>query len=283
MSSKKMRNMGHLWLIQAGLIVISIWSLFPIAWMVVSAFKPLNQLFIYPPRWIPQSFYLDNFKRVFTETRIPLYIRNSLLVSGVATLVVIVLSSLAAYAFTRFKFMFKNFILVGILGMQAMPPLALIISLFFLMYTLRLINTHLSLILPYITMTLPLSIWLLIGFFESIPLELEDAAQVDGCGRINFILKILLPLSVPGLAAVTILTFVICWSEFILALTFISSAELRLFQVGLFNLIQIPAYNILPYGLINAAGVIGLLPVVIGYFLVAKYFIAGLTRGAVKS
>jgi ABC-type glycerol-3-phosphate transport system permease component len=282
MLSKKVRRTIRLFVIHGSLIVISIWSVFPIAWIVVSAFKPLDRLFTYPPRWIPESFYLENFKAVFTETSFPLYILNSVIISGIATIAVVILSSLAAYAFTRFRFMFKNTLLVGILGMQAMPPLALIIALFFLMDVLKLLNTYFSLIFPYITMTLPLGIWLLVGFFQSVPLELEQAARVDGCSRIGFIFRILLPLSVPGLAAVTVLTFVICWNEFILALTFISSEKLRVFQVGLFNLIHTPAHQILPYGLINAVGVLGLVPVVIGYFLVSKYFIAGLTGGAIK-
>lgn len=264
------------------LLIICGWSLFPILWITVSSFKSLERLYKYPPNWIPESLYLDNFRSVLEQTNIPLHIFNSFVISFTVAAIVVILGALCAYGFARMKFALRGLLFFGILATQMIPTLTNIIPVYLIIQKLNLIDTRLSLILIYTAMNLPLAIWILSGFFSSIPVEIEEASFMDGCGRITSFFKVMLPLSLPGLVAIGILTFVIAWNEFVVALTFISSKGLKTYQVGLYDYLVTQAGYFKKYGILNAAAVIGLIPTFIGYLLVQRYFITGMTQGAIR-
>jgi len=281
--SQKLRKTGLGSLPLHGILVlICAWSLLPILWIVVSAFKPLEQLYRYPPRWIPQQLYLENFTSVMAQTDIPQHMLNSLSISGATAFLVVGMGALAAYGFARMHFRLRLTLFLLILATQMIPTLTNIIPVYLIVQKLGLIDTRTSLVIVYTAMNLPLAIWILAGFFRSIPQEIEEAAFIDGCGRFSAFWRVMLPLSLPGLAAIFILTFVIAWNEFVFALTFISSKGLRTYQVGLYDYLVTQAGYFKKYGVLNAAAVLGLIPTFIGYMLTQRYFIQGITRGAVK-
>src|SRR5580704_5580330 len=193
-------------------------SLFPFAWMALSSIKTLRELYTVPPAWVPQAPTLANYWKVLTESNIPRYFLNSLVISTGSTVLAIGLAVFAAYGFARFRFRGKSwceaFVLIG----QLLPTAAIIVPLYVTLGKLGLANTWLGLIVTYLILTLPLSVWMLIGYFEAIPVELDEAAVVDGASRIGVLLRITLPLSLPGIVAVVIYAFVTTWNEFIFAL-----------------------------------------------------------------
>jgi ABC-type glycerol-3-phosphate transport system permease component len=268
------------------LILACILSLIPVLWVVLTSLQPASAITRYPPSLVPSGLYLNNFKFALFQNPVLRYMLNSVIVGVATTAAVAAVASLAAYAFARFRFPFRKTGFFAILATQMLPPLTNIIPLYILMQHLRLLNSLQSLILVYVAMTLPLAIWILAGFFQSLPKELEEAATIDGCNRLGVFLRVALPLSLPGIAAVSIITFVIAWNEFVIALTLISNQNLRTYQFGLYDFLKFEMAGWMPrdmaVGLLGAASVMGLIPTFIAYLFVQKGFIAGMTRGAIK-
>lgn len=269
-------------LLHCVLILGLAWALLPMLWIAVASIQPYARLFQYPPAWIPERIDLQNFQQLFGRTRIVLQMLNSTLVSGTTAAIVAVSGSLAAYAFARFQFRLRDALFMVILATQMIPAVTKIIPIYMLMQSLGLINTHWSLVLVYVGVSLPLGIWLLTGFYRSIPRELDEAAYIDGCGRLGAFLRVALPLALPGLAAVAILTFVQAFNDFVIALILVQSADLKTYQLGLYDFLTDATFRQQTFGQLNAASVVGLVPTLIGYLLVQRYFMAGLTAGAVK-
>ena len=192
------------------------------------------------------------------------------------------LGALAAYAFARFEFRLRTALLFAVLATQMIPGLTNIIPLYIMIQTVRFDRHALLADRDLHRGALPLAIWMLTSFFRSIPRELEEATLIDGCTLFGAFWHVVLPLVLPGLAAVAILVFVIAWNEFVIALTFISSSELKTYQLGLYDFLTTDAQVFLRYGHLHTAAAIGLVPTLIGYLLVQRYFISGLTAGAVK-
>jgi len=265
-------------LFYAALALFTAVVLFPFYWLLASSVKTQDQLFTIPPLWVPAAPTLGNFVRLF-QGQFPTWFQNSLVVAVATTVTGLTLAALAAYAFSRFPFRGSRMLSTLFLFIQLFPVAVVIIPLFMLWTSLKLTNTYWSLIVTYLVFGLPISTWLLIGFFNAVPVELEEAAMIDGSSRLGALWRVTLPLSLPGLAATAIYVFLLAWNEFFFALTFMNSTEMRTIPVGLESFF---AEHSVDWGLVMAGSVVASLPVVVLFGLLSRYFIQGLTSGAVK-
>ncbi len=252
---------------------------FPFIWMVSVALKPNTFVIEIPPQLIPQNASLDNFVQAWTANNFQLYFRNSAVVGSVSTLACVVFSAMAAYAFARFKFPGREAIFYTFLGVMMVPTTISIIPQFFLMKFLGLRNSLWGLMFIYTATSLPLNIFLLRGFFEQLPHELEEAVLIDGGGYLTIFTQIILPLSSPALATVSIFSFMAFWDEYIMALTFIDDPAKRTLPIAI-ALFQ--GQHGTAWGLVFAASIIALVPVMVFFLTLQRYFVNGLTTGAFK-
>jgi ABC-type glycerol-3-phosphate transport system permease component len=265
--------------IYAAVLVLMAVALFPFLWMAISSVKPLGELYTVPPTWIPGHPTIANYAKVIFDSNIPRYFLNSVIISAGATLIALVLAVFAAYGFARFRFRgsraLQGFVLIG----QLLPTAAIIVPLYIVLNGLGLINTYLGLILVYLILTLPLSVWMLIGYFRGIPVELEEAAVIDGCSRLGVLVRITLPLAMPGLVAVMVYAFVTTWNEFIFALCFATDSTVKTLPIGLSEFST--EFNT-DWGAVMAASLIMTLPIAILFLAMQRLFVGGLTAGATK-
>ena len=262
----------------AAAVVVFI-SVFPFIWMFFTSIKPPNEIFTLTPRLLPYHTTLENYVGVFKGTMFGRYFLNSVIIALSTTVLGLSIAILGAYSLARFKYPGRHSFLLLILIVQMFPIVVLIIPLFVVMRQLHLLNTHYCLIISYTTFILPLCVWMLKGFFESIPKELEEAAMIDGCSRVGAFLKIALPLSVPGIAATSIFSFIGAWNEFMFALTFINKEALKTIPVGLQSFI---GRFVVEWGQVMAASVMFTLPSLIFFMMVQKHLTKGLFAGSVK-
>lgn len=271
------RRLGT-WTINTVLTIFTVLVLFPFYWLLASAMKTQAELFAIPPVWIPADPTLNNFERLFYGA-FPTWFRNSAIVATTTTLIGLLLAVLAAYSFSRFRFVGNRALSTMFLFIQLFPVAVIIIPLFILWTNLKLTDTYWSLVITYLVFGLPISTWLMIGFFNAVPIELEEAAMIDGCSRLSAMLRVTLPLTLPGLAATAIYVFLLAWNEFFFALTFTNSQQMRTIPVGLTSFFT---ENSVDWGGLMAASVLASLPVVILFGILSRYFVQGLTSGAVK-
>jgi ABC-type glycerol-3-phosphate transport system permease component len=266
------------WALGAGLAVFVILIAFPFYWALVSSLTPEARLFE-SPSLVPGALVTEHYRALFTERDFLVPIRNSLIVAGTTTLFCVVLGSLCAYALARLQFRGKEMILGLILAVTMFPQVSVVSPLYLLLRELRLINTYPGLVLPYLTFAMPLTVWLLVGFFRQLPAELESAGMVDGASRLRVLWEVVLPLSLPGIATTAILTFVYCWNEFLFALSFTLGPERHTVPVAiaLFR----GQYQV-PWGQILAAAVVATAPVALLVLAFQRRIVQGLTAGAVK-
>jgi len=254
--------------------------LFPFYWMVITSFKPNNELLSRTgnPFWVIEPT-LMHFKKLLFDTAYPDWLWNTVIVSVVATLVSLAASVLAAYAIERLRFQGARQVGLSIFLAYLVPPSILFIPLAAIVFKLGLFDTRWALILTYPTFLIPFSTWLLMGYFRSIPYELEECALIDGATRFEILWKIVLPLSVPGLISAGIFAFTLSWNEFIYALTFISSSENKTVPVGVVTeLVEGDVYH---WGPLMAGALFGSLPVAFIYSFFVEHYVSGLT-GSVK-
>lgn len=254
--------------------------LFPFYWMTITALKPNEELLSHEgnPFWV-HSPTLAHFKKLLFDTAYPEWLWNTVLVSVVATFISLVCSVLAAYSIERLRFKSSRFVGTAIFLAYLVPPSILFIPLATMIYKLDLFDTRLALILTYPTFLIPFCTWLLMGYFKSIPFELEECALIDGASRLQILTKIILPLAVPGMISAGIFAFTLSWNEFIYALTFVSSSEMKTVPVGVITeLIEGDVYH---WGALMAGALFGSLPVAVLYSFFVEYFVSGMT-GAVK-
>ena len=254
--------------------------LFPFYWMTITAFKPNEELLSHEgnPFWV-HAPTLAHFKKLLFDTAYPEWLWNTVLVSVVATFISLVCSVLAAYAIERLRFKGSRGIGMAIFLAYLVPPSILFIPLATMIYKLHLFDTRLALILTYPTFLIPFCTWLLMGYFKSIPFELEECALIDGASRLQILTKIILPLAVPGMISAGIFAFTLSWNEFIYALTFVSSSEVKTVPVGVITeLIEGDVYH---WGALMAGALLGSLPVAVLYSFFVEYYVSGMT-GAVK-
>lgn len=259
--------------------IISVITLFPVYWLIISSLKSLPELFGIPPTLFPKKLILQAYSVLRENPLILRYILNSLIVTTGTIIVTTPIAVLSAFALSKFSFKGNGFLSSLLFFSQLFPICALLVPLFIIWKKLDLYNTYICLILSYQIFALPLSILLLKGFFDSIPEELMDQAMTDGCSKTGAFFRIILPLSVTGLAAVAIYIFILCWGEFLFALSFTSSNEMRTLQVGI---AYFAGEHRVAYQKMMAVSVIGTVPTLAFFFFIQKYFIAGITAGAVK-
>jgi len=254
--------------------------LFPFYWMVMTSFKPNAELVSRAanPFWIVHPT-LAHFDKLLFHTEYPQWLWNTVLVSVVATVLSLGASVFAAYAIERLRFKGSRQVGLAIFLAYLIPPSILFIPLATIVFKLGLFDTRLALILSYPTFLVPFSTWLLMGYFRSIPYELEECALIDGATRWQILVKIILPLAVPGLISAGIFAFTLSWNEFIYALTFISSSEMKTVPVGVVTeLVEGDVYH---WGALMAGALLGSLPIALLYSFFVEYYVSGMT-GAVK-
>lgn len=252
--------------------------LFPIYWMVITSLKLPREIYRVPSLW-PKTFTLDNFNKLLSDGDFLLAIRNSLIVSTIVTLISVIISSFAAYSMVRFRYRFRGVFGRLILFAYLTPGSLLFIPLSIVMAQLKLGNSLVGLIFVYLTFSLPLSTWLLQGYFRGVPRELEEQGMIDGLTRFGALIRIVLPLSAPGIAAVAIFTFTGAWNELLFALVLITSESQRTAPLALNYLIT---SDVLPWGPLMAGAVISSVPLMILYFVAQRFMVAGMTEGGVK-
>ncbi len=265
--------------IYVSLVAACAFAIFPILWAVLTAFKDQGSIVSYPPKWMPDPFVPDNYALVMYGSNMPRYFLNSLIVCVATVVFTLVVACHGGYSAARFNFPLKNFLLFVILATVMIPGIAVLVPLYMIATQVGLHDTYWSLILIYSAWQVPTVLWLMRGFFESIPRELEEAALIDGCGHLQAFYRIIAPLTQPGLAASAVIVFVYVWNEFIIALTMTASDDMRLIPVGLYYYIS--AFGV-EWGKLMAAVSVALLPAVVLFIVLQRRFIQGLTSGATK-
>ena len=251
---------------------------FPLYWAVVSSLTPEDRLFS-APSLFPRALVLDHYRALFVERDFWTLIRNSLVVATATTICAVTLGSLAAYALARMRFRGKAPMLAFVLAVSMFPQISIVAPLYLLLRELGLLNTYPGLVIPYLSFAMPLTIWLLVGFFRQLPRDLESAALVDGAGRLRILWEIVLPLAWPGLATTAILTFLYSWNEFLFALSFTLGPERHTVPVAI-TLFR-GQYQV-PWGQVLAAAVVATVPVALIVLAAQRRIVSGLTAGAVK-
>lgn len=259
-------------------IVLALIILMPFFWMVSVSLKPAAEPFAIPARLWPENPTFDNYVTAFRpEFRI--YFLNSVIVSFSTLVITVTLALFAAYAFTRAQFRLISIAMTLVIVSQMFPASAIIIPIYKMMKAADQLNTYTALILAYVTVTLPVAIWMMRGFMANLPITLEEAAAIDGAGPLRTFFEIILPLCRPGIVATAVFVLIVTWQEFLFALSFTSTKEMRTLPVGVND--YIGQYGI-RYGELMASSVLISLPVILVFFLLQRQFVAGLTAGAVK-
>jgi len=256
-----------------------IFVLFPLYWIFITSFKTDLQIQTYTSIYWPSPWTLDQHRTLLLNTPFLIWFRNTFIVAAVTTPISVVIAALAAYALTRLRFLGGRMLTTLILVTYLLPGSLLFIPLYRILTGLGIINTHLALFLTYPTFLMPFSTWVLMGYFRSIPVELEEAALIDGADRITTFWRITLPLAAPALLSVTIFAFTNAWNEFLFAYVFINSDELKTLPVGL-QLLKVTDIN--PWGLFMSASLLMAIPVVVVYIYAQRYLVEGLTAGGLK-
>jgi multiple sugar transport system permease protein len=266
-------------LVILGLLLGAVYAGFPILWMLASSFKSNPEIFAYPPRLITKSFSFSAYTVVLTNPEKVRFFFNSYLVSILVTLLTLIVGMLAGYSFSRYQFMFKKLLNVIIIAVQAVPPITLLIPYFSLIVTLKLYNTYAALVFTYMVFTLSYAIIMMTGYFNTLPRELDEAVLIDGGSRFMALWRVLIPISLPGIVATGIYTFMLAWNEFLFALTLTKTIDMRTVPVGIQMLMGQHSYE---WNEMMAMSVLGCLPVLILYLFFQRYFMAGMTAGSVK-
>ncbi len=264
-------------ILYAILAIVGIVWLFPVIWMFVTSMKTQVQTFRIPPVWIFKPVY-QNYSDLFFASSIQKYLINGLVITSTSTAICLVLGSFAAFTLTRFRIRGREDIAFWMLSTRMFPPIASAIPLYLLLRRLGLLDTHLGLIIVYLSLNLGFATWMMRGFFRELPVELEESAMIDGCSRYGAFFRVVLPLSAPGLAATAILCFIFAWNEFLFALLF-TGRNAKTMPVVLAGFITQTGIR---WGALTAAGVLTALPTIILACLAQKYIVRGLTLGAIK-
>ena len=261
------------------LVLMLLWTAIPFYWMIATSLKHDKEIYGYEATLIPQHPTLDNYATVFRETPYLLFLRNSVAVAVGSTVVSIVIACLGAYAIARLNFPGRALLARGLVFTYLVPTSLLFIPMFAMMSVLRLTDSLHGLIIAYLGFDVPFCTWLLMGYFKSVPVELEEAARVDGCNRVSALVRIVLPMSLPALVVVTFFSFTHAWNEFLYAHVFTSTNSARTVTTGLANFMS---QDVFFWGPLMAATIMSALPPVLMFLLLQRWVVKGLTLGGVK-
>lgn len=264
-----------------GAWLLVLFCLAPFLWTVLTAVKSPSQVMSIPPTYVPTSLSFRNFETVFDQGPFVRALANSVIVALGSTLVCLAAGSLAAYGLARLKLKGARWIEYGLLFFALFPPAVLVVPMYSMARLLSAHNSYTALILAHAALNLPFAIWILTSFFRQFPVELEEAARVDGFSRLELLVKIVLPVSAPALAATAILVFIFSWNEFVIALTLMSQKEMRTVPLAI-SMLSGSSIHEIPWGAISAAVVMTTLPVVAAVLAFQRWILSGLTAGSVK-
>jgi multiple sugar transport system permease protein len=253
--------------------------LFPTIWVISMSIRPEGAILTYPPQIIPTEISTAPYEHVLFESQMLTWVWNSIKVTTFQVIGILFVTIPAAYAFSRFSFRGKKFTLVGILLFQMISPVVIVIPMYSMMNTMGLLDSHFGLTLLYVGLQIPFSIWLLKSYFDTIPVELEESAHIDGCNRLQALWHVLLPSVLPGIVVVVIFNFVFSWAEFVMAFTLLNDSSLYTVSIGVY---AFDGQYGTSWTLISAAAVVAMIPILIMFFALQRYFIRGLAEGAVK-
>jgi multiple sugar transport system permease protein len=259
-------------------VAIVVWSFFPIYWMLLSSFRGQSDLFA-APSLLPRHFVLSNYRLLLQLSDYGQQFKNSLIVAASVVAITLVFSVVVAYALTRLKFPGKVFIIVSVLYAYMFPPMLLAIPLYGIFVQIGLGESLIALIIAHCTLTLPLGIWLLWGFFKSVPFDLEEAAMVDGCTRLGTFFRVVLPLSGPGIITVAIFSFLLSWTDYVYALVMVTSDSQKTLPLGIASMVG--SFD-MRWGEAMAGSSLIVLPLFLMFVFLSRYFIQGLSAGAIK-
>src|SRR5512136_3392482 len=276
MNRRRWRWLSTRGLLYLGAAFLTLQAAFPFFWMASTSFKPPAEVFAQPPSFIPEDPTWDNFHRLFSATGFLIYFRNSLIVSGLAVLLTMAVSAAGAYSLTRYRYPGREKIAGLILCTYMFAPIMVVIPFFILVKKIGIENTHLALVLALTSFCLPFTLWLLRAFFQTIPVDLEEAAMVDGASRPRAVVYIILPLALPGIIATSIYTFILEWNDFIFARILIAADELKTLPVGVQDLFH---SALIVWRLIIGASWMFTIPALIFVVTVQGYLIRGWAAG----
>ena len=252
---------------------------FPILWMFLSALKPLDELVTIPPSWLPRHPTLRHFRDLLALTNFPIYLWNSTLAAGLTAGITVAVATLGAYSLTRFQYRGRQILATFTLLAYMFPPILLAIPLFVVITRLGMADSLLSLALAHISFALPFCLWLMWGYLKSVPMALEEAAMIDGASRMGAFARVVIPMSLPGIIAIGVLSFLVSWNDYLYALILLTSEGKKTLSLGVSTFIGPMAVE---WGLINAAGVVVTLPVIVFFGGVQQFLVQGFGAGAVK-
>jgi len=276
--SRSRSRLGRRLVHTAGLLFFGVWTVLPLYWIVVTSIKP-NLLIYREASFFPSQLTGDHFAFVLTRTPFLHYVQNSMAVTLVTTGVAMVIGTLAAYAIVRLSFAGRPWVARAVVVTYLVPGSLLFIPMFQVIYSLGLIDNIVGLMVTYLTFTVPFATWMMIGYFRNVPAELEDAALIDGCSRIQALAKIMVPIALPALAVVALFAFTLSWNEFLYALVFIGSDSQKTLTLGLIGLVRGDTF---PWGPMMAASLMGTLPPALVYLISQRWVVSGLAAGSVK-
>lgn len=259
--------------------VITILLIFPFLWMVSTAFKDKSEIFSVVPRLIPRKISFENFRSMWIDSRFHIYFLNSSIVAISTTVVSIIFSTFLAYGISRFKFRGRKVVFNLMIFTQMFPLSLLIITIYIVFIKIKLYDSLIGLVVAYCTFAIPFATMMLKAYFDGLPVELEEAAAIDGCTPISTIFRIVIPLSAPGIVAMGLFAFILAWQEFMIALTLIRTTEMRTLPVAITMMVGMREVF---WGPLMAGTTVTTIPVVILFIYFQKYMISGMTMGAVK-
>lgn len=273
-----MKDKGKLFL-GGSLSIIFIIFFFPFFWIISSAFKSPQEIIQKNSTIVPRSFTFEHFEKIIFSSDFLIYLKNSLIVSFFSMFIAVILSIFAAYGLHKLKFYGNKLVERSLLVTYAFPGVILLIPMYLMLGKMGLLNSYFALILINVTFSTPFAVWMLKAFFKTIPYDIEEAAMIDGASKMTILFKIIFPLALPGIASVSIFCFIISWTEYMFASIMISGDDLKTLPVGLASIVG--QYQI-DWGFLLAGATLASLPVIILFLFVGKYFVSGLTDGAVK-
>lgn len=262
-----------------GVLFALFWSLAPIYWIVATSLKSPREVYSSPPTLYPLRPTFSNFEAALFKSNFLQFVWNSAQVAIAVTVISAVIGALAAYPVARMHFRGKGIAARAIVTAYLLPPSLLFIPLFLVLQSLGLINSKVGLVIAYLTFTVPFCTWMLIGYFRTIPKDLDEAAMMDGASRFQTLTRVVLPIASPGVAVVALFAFTHAWNEFLYALVFVHSNDTKTFTAGLTGLIMGDTFI---WGQLMASSVIAIIPILIIYIVAQKYIVEGLAAGSVK-
>ena len=265
----------------ASIVVLAVvtFAIGPIVWTVLTSLKTEGEIVSRDFRWLPTSLTFENYVTLWERSGYPHLLRNSAIVTGMTVLMSLTIGTVAAYSISRYRFRGRSSLMIFYLVIRMFPFTLLLIPLFIMLRNLSLFDTHFGLALTYTTFLLPLCVWMLKGFFDGIPPDLEEASRVDGSTRLGALIRIVLPLARQGIAATTVFIAIGAWNEYVWALLLTTADGARTWPVGL--QLMVGEFQ-MPWGVLSASGIISIIPIIIGFAIVQRALVSGLMAGGVK-